>query len=46
MNRSVDTRILVLGLVIGLALLVRPIGVANASFEVTGSIPTAHVKAH
>lgn len=47
MNRTVDTRILVLGLLLGLALLVRPIGPANASWEVTGSIPAtqAQVKA-
>jgi len=41
MNRIIDTRILALGLVIGLALLVRPIDGARASFEVTGSIPAA-----
>jgi hypothetical protein len=39
MNRTVDTRILALGLLLGLALLVRPMGAANASHEVTGSIP-------
>ena len=39
MNRIVDTRILALGLLLGLALLVRPIDTANASHETTGSIP-------
>ena len=41
MNRTFDIRILALGLLVGVALLVRPFGAANASFEVTGSIPVA-----
>lgn len=41
MNRTIDTRILAIGLLVGLALLVRPIDTANASNEVTGSIPAA-----
>ncbi|MDK9698159.1 MAG: hypothetical protein OEL76_17420 [Siculibacillus sp.] len=45
MNRTVDTRILAFGLLLGLALLVRPIDTANASWEITGSIPTARVQA-
>ena len=40
MNRIVDTRILALGLLLGLALLARPIDTANASHETTGSIPS------
>lgn len=47
MNRTIDTRILALGLLLGFALLVRPIDTANASFEATGSIPAAgSAKAH
>jgi hypothetical protein len=41
MNPRIDTRILALGLLLGVAMLVRPIDAANASHEVTGSIPTA-----
>lgn len=46
MNRIVDTRILALGFLLGLALLVRPIDSANAkaSWEITGSIPTAQTQ--
>lgn len=39
MNRGIDVRILALGLLLGLAVLVRPIDPANASHEITGSIP-------
>ena len=45
MNRTIDTRILALGLLLGLALLVRPIDTANASHEVTGSIPAPQTQA-
>lgn len=38
MNRTIDIRILALGLLLGVALLVRPIDPANASHEITGSI--------
>ena len=39
MNRTIDIRILAIGLLLGVALLVRPFGAANASYEATGSIP-------
>ncbi len=45
MNRTIDTRILALGLLLGLALLVRPIDTANASHEVTGSVPASQTQA-
>ena len=41
MNRTIDIRILALGLLLGVALLVRPIDAANASHEITGSVPAA-----
>lgn len=45
MSRIVDTRILALGLLLGLALLVRPIDSAKASYETTGSLPSVTVDA-
>ena len=41
MNRTIDTRILALGLLLGLALLVRPVDTANASHEITGTVAPA-----
>lgn len=45
MNRTFDIRILAFGLLLGLALLVRPIDTANASHEVTGSTPAPQTRA-
>ena len=44
MNRTIDTRILAVGLLLGVALLVRPYGAANASYDTTptGSVPAVH----
>lgn len=39
MNRMIDTRILIVGLVVVLGLLARPLDTVRASFEATGSIP-------